>query len=107
MNYLGAEKGLIEGGLDSTALRHRVIAANIANTNTPNYRAKEVVFDRFLGKAVVQERKGAVIRQDGNSVNMETEKAEMEKNSLVHRLFLQSMFHKANVMKSAIRGTGG
>ena len=107
MNFLGGEKALIEGMLDSTALRHRVIAENIANTNTPNYRAKEVVWNDHLGKAVVQEREGAAIRQDGNSVDMETEQAEMQKNELVHRLFLQSMFNRVNTMRSAIRGSGG
>ena len=107
MNYLGVQENLIESTLDSTARRQRVLATNIANTNTPGYKAKEVAFDRFMGKAVIRERKNAHVRADGNSVNMETERAELQKNALVHRLFLQVMFAKASQMKSAIRGSGG
>ena len=36
--------------LDTAALRHRVIAQNVANVNTPGYRRLEVTFEDELAK---------------------------------------------------------
>ncbi len=107
MEFMGVQNALIEDTLSMTALRHRVIAGNLANINTPGYRARGVSFDEHLGKAVVKEREDVVVRQDGNTVTLETEAAEMRKNALVHRLFLQAMNKNANMMRSAIRGRSG
>ncbi|MBZ0266368.1 flagellar basal body rod protein FlgB [bacterium] len=39
-------------GLDAFALRQKVIASNLANAETPNYRAQRVSFEKELGKVL-------------------------------------------------------
>ncbi len=44
---------MLERAADACTMRHRAIANNIANVNTPGYKAKDVVFEeklkRYLG----------------------------------------------------------
>lgn len=42
----------LQKGLDAGALRQRVIANNIANVNTPNYKKSTVAFESLLKKAL-------------------------------------------------------
>lgn len=104
MQFMGAEGGLIERALDLTALNQRVIATNIANINTPGFKARRLNFDEQLRQAEVVEREDVVVRQDGNSVVLERERAEMMANALAHRTFLRAMAQRAGLMRSAISG---
>ena len=45
---------LLKGGLDAGAARMQVIAENLANVETPGYRAREVLFESLLGEAQSQ-----------------------------------------------------
>lgn len=68
--------------LDGLQSRQRSIANNIANVNTPNYRAQRVSFEDAIAKAV-KERSGYVesttqlslepTKLNGNNVNLDTE----------------------------------
>ena len=42
--------------LDVAALRHEVHAANVANLNTPGYRAKEVEFEDAFARPLANSR---------------------------------------------------
>lgn len=42
----------VEGSVQAAALRHRVIAQNVANVNVPGYRALEVRFEEHLREAL-------------------------------------------------------
>jgi len=106
MDMLGSGAASIQSFLDLAADRHRVIQENLANINTPGYRAKNVSFDQQLGRAMVTEREGINPRQDGNTVVPEIENAELRKNQLVYRLFLQAMTHRTRMARSAIAGRG-
>ena len=49
MNIYGSTISRLERGLDYSAVKGKVISQNIANVDTPNYRAKNVSFkDVFL-----------------------------------------------------------
>ncbi len=63
--------------LDSTALRHRVLTANLANADTPGYVRQDVNFEEQLAEAVrtgnldrfsasVSEDRVSPARADGN-----------------------------------------
>ena len=39
---------ILERSLDAATLRHRMIANNIANIDTPQYKSKQVVFEELL-----------------------------------------------------------
>jgi len=104
--------------LDVAELRHRVIAQNVANVNTPGYRRQEVAFEDALGDALrrgddhavkniqprVVEGVGDVARADGNTVDIDEEMGRLDKNTLLYRVFAQILSNKLSSMRSAITG---
>ncbi|MBI3408774.1 MAG: flagellar biosynthesis protein FlgB [Planctomycetes bacterium] len=102
--------------LDVAALRHDVIAQNVANVNTPGYHRQEVQFEEFLSKALdggkgLLEVKPQVItdpvataRNDGNTVDIEMEMAQLAKNSLLYKVYTQILATQLGHMRSAISG---
>ena len=106
MNPLGFQTKALVQGLDRCALRHRLLAENLANVNTPGYRARAVEFDDFTEVARIEERTDVDVRADGNSVSLERETAEMEKNALLHRVYLLGLTNGARQMRAAIDGRG-
>jgi len=72
----------LTSALDGLALRQREIANNIANVNTPNYRAQRVQFEDALRRSVAAgdgtaaatvQRSLEPTRANGNNVNLDTE----------------------------------
>ncbi|MDJ0319326.1 flagellar basal body rod protein FlgB [Pseudarthrobacter sp. PS3-L1] len=68
--------------LDGLALRQRTIANNIANVNTPNFRAGRVTFEDALASSVARGNGHAAAsvatsleptELNGNNVNIDTE----------------------------------
>lgn len=104
MDLLGAMGAHVSRALDTSAARHRAILQNMANVNTPGYKAKSVVFDQRLERAIQVEREGLVTRQDGNNVTMEIEQGEMQKNSLAQQLYVEMLRQESRTMRSAISG---
>jgi flagellar basal-body rod protein FlgB len=51
---------LLKRGLDTGALRMKVIAENVANVETPGYRAREVRFEELLGEAQTASAKSSL-----------------------------------------------
>jgi len=43
---------LLKNSLDAAALRHEVLASNIANVSTPGYQRKDVVFEEKLQESM-------------------------------------------------------
>lgn len=89
-----------------------MIANNIANVNTPNYKALEVAFEEELAKhadnpgaakAQIVEAAGAE-RADGNTVDIDRELGAMTKNALLYQAAAQIMATKMAAMRSAITG---
>jgi len=104
--------------LDVASLRHRVISQNLANVNTPGYRQLEVSFETaFAGVLGKRGEKGALgvtprivegrenpSRQDGNTVDLDKEVGNLNKNSLMYSTALQMLMSRVNTMRSAITG---
>jgi len=107
--------------LDGTAARHCALANNIANVDTPGFRRSDVTFHEQLGAALrsagksedpltVLERvrpeksldRTRSARADGNSVNIETEMAELAKNTLEYESDVQLLMAKLRMLQSAI-----
>lgn len=104
MDLMGSQVAYLQQALGVSADRHRTIAANIANVNTPGYRALDVKFDDEMQRAMTFEREGIDPRQDGNNVVIELEHAAMSKNAMAYRVFLMAMSHESRMTKSAIAG---
>lgn len=51
MNIFGGAISQLERGLNFSALKGKVISQNIANVDTPNYKAKNVDFKEILANA--------------------------------------------------------
>ncbi len=110
----------LERVLDLSAFRHQVIAANLANVDTPGYRTRDV--RPFAGEIeqamagdepslteqsftpVAHEIRGLLERPDGNNVSVERESLLLAQNQLRFQVavqFLKAEFHK---LSSAING---
>lgn len=72
----------LTSAMDGLAARQRAIANNIANVNTPNYRAQKVSFEDALAASVAQgsgivrpttELSQSATQLNGNNVNLDTE----------------------------------
>jgi flagellar basal-body rod protein FlgB len=109
---------LLSRQLDIAGLRHRVIAQNIANVNTPNYRQLKVSFDQAFTRELdrqqfaqalqvqpeVTEGEGGAVRADGNNVDIDVELAELTKNTLLFRTYAQLMTTRLTLLRTAITG---
>jgi len=54
---------LLEKGLDALSARQQAISNNIANVETPNYKAVDVAFERSLRQALSDNRKMLAIKR--------------------------------------------
>jgi flagellar basal-body rod protein FlgB len=104
--------------LDVASLRHRVIAQNVANVNTPGYHQLDVQFEDAFTQALsagdstaalhvrpqVVENSTAPERADGNNVDIDVEIARLNKNTLLYRTFAQIIASHVATQRSAITG---
>jgi len=105
--------------LGAASLRHKVIANNIANVNTPGYRSKEVAFDKEFEEALGNGRAEDALRvepklfspdtgttrMDGNNVDMEKELARLQKNATIYNVIAQMIGKRLASYKEAIGGS--
>ncbi len=91
---------------------HGVVSANIANVNTPNYRAQEVQFDQTLAEAIrsgndsinTVDVAGLMDRQDGNNVDIDRELAQLTKTELEYQTYTQIIASQLGMYRTAITG---
>lgn len=127
-NGLGASLAL-------RSLRHNVTASNIANAETPGFKAKKVDFEDALARAIDLEgiggemanspehfamSTGAISRakadvydnpegnttNDQNTVDLEREMANLQENSILYKAALQLMNKKLGALKYAATDGG-
>ena len=102
------------GALDGLSLRGEVRAHNIANADTPNFRAQHVAFEDALSDAL---RHGApataqpatsaaptIVGPDGNSVDLETELIGEMKDGLLRQAMVQGFNFKTGQLRVAMGG---
>jgi flagellar basal-body rod protein FlgB len=104
--------------LDATALRHRVIAHNLANVNTPQFHRQYVDFEAELADAVKKGGAEGVAnmqlavktdnvspeRWDGNNVQLETELSTISENSLQYQTAMQILNIRMQLQRMGITG---
>ena len=118
-NYLTAKKAL-----DAVTLREQAIASNIANLETPGYKRLDVApsFNSELQRACASrdpqeiaalkpqlavDASATPVSPDGNTVDLESELLEMNKNSLANTLETQLITTDFYRMRMAITGNAG
>jgi flagellar basal-body rod protein FlgB len=124
---------LLERSLNLRSLQHRVLASNIANMDTPNYKAMELAVaeemnrnhDSGSGIQLVQTRPGHLplkhnpadhlnlkvakppefsLRGDGNTVDLDRTMGKLAENTLLYKTAAQILSQKFSGLKNAIRG---
>jgi flagellar basal-body rod protein FlgB len=83
--------GALERYMDLLSARQRLVASNIANADTPGYRARDIDFQDEFRNAVgtaprVVETAGLAARNDGNNVSLDHEARLLAENALRFQL---------------------
>ena len=104
----------LHSALRGLSTRQRVIADNVANIQTPGFRAGRVDFESTLvdalsnGESPVAEatvsRSNAATRLDGNNVNLDEETVAMLETTMRYELTVRAMTEKFALLRTAIKG---
>ena len=118
---------ILSKSLDLHLVRHAVISNNIANVETPYFKARRVDFEAELQKAVdasitggepvlrreiasvqpsVSEDAESELGQDLNTVDMDREMAALTKNDVKYSAATQAVAQKFGLLKYAITEGG-
>ena len=107
--------------LDACGLRHRAIANNVANVDTPGFTRSDVSFESQLKSVLTSEDQESVMDRleelqpevqpdtvspagpDGNNVSVDKEMADLVKNSLEYEALVQLANLKGFMIRTAIR----
>lgn len=112
-------------------MRQEIISSNIANAETPGYKAKKLDFEEALARALdvdgqmnmniddgqhfnvgnggfnnlqpeIYDDPNGVVSEDGNTVDREAEMAKMTENKIMYDTLVQLMNKKLGLMKYTI-----
>ncbi|MDV6376722.1 flagellar basal body rod protein FlgB [Sporosarcina sp. GW1-11] len=127
MDIYGSTINLLEKGLDYSSAKGKAISQNIANVDTPNYKAKNVDFKQVLSnetsKGLVAYKTDAKhmdfihstgsktfnsfnvrYRQDRNGVDMDKQQADLAANQIYNSALIERLNGKFNSLQSVIKG---
>jgi len=110
--------GALERALDISAYRQQLIASNIANVDTPGYRAKDISFVEELRDATREAAVGAPassdagstlheaatgrLRGDGNTVDIDREMLNLSRTAGFYAAGVEMLKKYIALMKTAI-----
>lgn len=125
---------LLGNSLDLRAERQKLLSSNIANQETPGYRAVDINFEQEMKKAegsmpssqpltgtnmrhistggpsalvpTVVDRVTDLEGYDRNSVGIEAEMARLSENSILYKTSAQMLKYKFNLLMTAIKEGG-
>ena len=102
---------ILEHMLDVAAFRNKVLTSNIANADTPGYKAKDISFQKEMEKAVgtegntgfdIYESATTMPNRDGNTVNVDIEMAKVAENTLIYDTAVQLIAMKTRMKKNIL-----
>lgn len=118
----------LEQGLSYASIKNKTIAQNIANVDTPNYKAKDVSFKQMLtdaqttsvsasrtnSKHIEFQQESATpgvysysnlnYRENGNGVDMDKEQASLAKNTIYYNALIERVSSKYSTLQTVIKG---
>ena len=116
---------LLERMLHFTAARHRLIAENVVNVDTPDYRQKDLSLDKFQEllrdradrrrtaapgsvafddlAAEVESPRSGILFHDGNNRTMEQLMTDQAKNALMHNLVVELLRKQYQSLEAALK----
>ncbi|MDI7248259.1 MAG: flagellar basal body protein [Bacillota bacterium] len=102
----------LSAALDALSLRHEVIADNIANVNTPGFKARRVRFEDQLKSAIARgdpdscrpviEEDQLEVRRDGNSVDIDLEMARLAETTVTYSAISRLVSGRFDLIKYVI-----
>jgi flagellar basal-body rod protein FlgB len=116
---------LLEQMLKFTAARHRLIAENVVNASTPNYRQKDLSLDKFQDmlrdrvrvknvsapgavgfsdiEAELETPTRGILFHDGGNRSMEQLVTDQAKNAMMHNLVVELLRKQYGALESALQ----
>ncbi|UOQ93214.1 flagellar basal body rod protein FlgB [Halobacillus shinanisalinarum] len=118
----------LENSLNYTTAKNRAISNNIANVDTPGYKAKDVVFKDVLNEGVAGleakrtntrhfsfsdnatvpfktiTKQGTTYNHNGNNVDIDKEMNELAKNQIQYQALVDRIGGKFRSLESVIKG---
>ena len=136
MNSIGLFEGTIpklKRALDLRSLKHSSIVSNIANIDTPNYKAFELIIKEELEKRAGPGKSNNIsitqhghqpgrrsnayslrtrpsstsqfsLRRDGNTVDIDKEMSNLAKNNLLYNTTAKILYKKFQGIRNVIQG---
>lgn len=103
---------ILERIMDICAYRQKILASNIANVDTPQYKAMDINFQEELRKVTetentsyrVIESPTTMPNRDGNTVNIEVEMSKLAETLLMYSAAVQLTSTRLRMLKDAIKG---
>jgi flagellar basal-body rod protein FlgB len=134
MSNIAQHFSVLSRALDLRTQRHQVLASNIANADTPNYKARDFDFRSAMqnalagradsgalsmavtsgahqsgsgtsGSGPLQYRTETQSAVDGNTVDMDVERAQITDNALQYQILTQLISNKFQGLRSAMAST--
>ncbi len=136
MSSLTQSISVFSQAMNMRTQRHQVLASNIANADTPQYKARDFSFkeamqgsmsgrstgggvtlattsaghmrgDGVSASAVMKFRNENQSSADGNTVDMDVERSEITENALQYQILTQLISQKFQGMRTALSSTQG
>lgn len=120
-NYIN----VLDKAADASWTRNTVLANNIANVSTPNYKRQDVSFESYLNTAIhsdpvldkavnkmnlntldstiYTDHSNLSTRLDGNNVDIDVEESNYAENQIKYNALLDSITHEFNRLNSVLR----
>ena len=134
MAGLAQNLGVMTKALNLRTQRHQILASNIANADTPGYKARDLDFSKAMQGALagrgegvglvktsarhleggggfafghLQYRKESQSAVDGNTVDMDVERAQISENALQYQVLTRLIGDRLQSMRLAISSNQG
>jgi flagellar basal-body rod protein FlgB len=100
--------GSLQHYMSLLAARQKLVASNIANAETPGYKAKDIDFQAELTAAigrppVIQEARGLAVKSDGNNVSLDREARLLAENALRFNIASNIVRGQVRALRMALR----
>lgn len=110
MNVIPSQVDALQRYLIENAEQQAVASKNIANLNTPGYKAERVTFEDALTSTSSETERRLTVRSasteaarlDGNNVDIDQELGALKKSSLKHQVYTQLLGVRIRQMRSAM-----
>lgn len=95
------------------SVNQKLVAANIANADTPGFKTKGFDFESELQRAQsgaapnISETPGLRVKEDGNNVDLDREARLLSENALRFNIASNLVRRNLKAIRSAIQGGGG